>query len=66
MYEQDGADGLKGSFEIYKAEADTLYRQGEYKKAIDGYTTVRFCCCFLLLFFVLSHGRYSYSREIKN
>lgn len=40
MYE-DESEGPKGTFEIYKAEADTLYKQGEYRKAIEGYTTVR-------------------------
>ncbi|XP_050406246.1 outer dynein arm-docking complex subunit 4 [Patella vulgata] len=38
MYEEE-SDEPKGTFEIYKAEADTLYKQGEYRKAIESYTT---------------------------
>ncbi|XP_041371990.1 outer dynein arm-docking complex subunit 4-like [Gigantopelta aegis] len=37
MYEE-GSEGPKATFEIYKAEADTLYKQGDYKKAIESYT----------------------------
>jgi len=36
------SDSPKGTFEIYKAEADTLFKQGEYRKSIESYTTVRF------------------------
>ncbi|KAK3577964.1 hypothetical protein CHS0354_020803 [Potamilus streckersoni] len=37
MYEED-SEGPKATFEIYKAEADSLYKQGGYKKAIESYT----------------------------
>jgi len=40
MYDDNGSDGPKGTFEIYRAEADSLYKQGEYRKAIESYTTV--------------------------
>ena len=42
MYGQDdnGSEGPKGTFEIYRAEADSLYKQGEYRKAIESYTIV--------------------------
>lgn len=40
MYDGDESEGPKGTFEIYKAEADSLFKQGEYKKAIDSYTIV--------------------------
>ena len=42
MYNNDdnGSDGPKGTFEIYRAEADSLYKQGEYRKAIESYTIV--------------------------
>ncbi|XP_033733348.1 tetratricopeptide repeat protein 25-like [Pecten maximus] len=39
MYDGEDSDGPKGTFEIYKAEADTLYKQGEYRKSIESYTT---------------------------
>ncbi|XP_045209330.1 outer dynein arm-docking complex subunit 4-like isoform X2 [Mercenaria mercenaria] len=39
MYGDDnGSEGPRGTFEIYRAEADSLYKQGEYRKAIDSYT----------------------------
>lgn len=39
MYDGDESDGPKGTFEIYKAEADSLFKQGEYRKSIESYTT---------------------------
>ncbi|KAL4228994.1 Tetratricopeptide repeat protein 25 [Mactra antiquata] len=39
MYGEDnGSEGPRGTFEIYRAEADSLYKQGEYRKAIESYT----------------------------
>lgn len=41
-YEDDGVSsegGTKGTYEIYKAEGDVLYKQGDYKKAIDSFNT---------------------------
>jgi hypothetical protein len=40
-YDNDSEGGPAGTFEIYKAEADTLLKQGVYRKAIESYTTVR-------------------------
>ena len=42
MYGGDGSsDGApKGSFEIYKAEGDVLFKHGEFKKALDSFNTV--------------------------
>ena len=42
MYEEDGSSegGPKSSFEVYKAEGDVLYKQQEYKKALDSYNQV--------------------------
>lgn len=42
MYDdQDGSDnGPKGTYEIYRAEGDALFKQGNYKKAIESYTAV--------------------------
>ncbi|XP_046329554.2 outer dynein arm-docking complex subunit 4-like [Haliotis rufescens] len=40
MYEDDrSSEGPRGTFEIYKAEADSLFKQGEYRKSIESYTT---------------------------
>ena len=38
----DESDGLPGTYEIYKAEADALFKNGDYRKAIESYTTVSF------------------------
>ncbi|KAL5010823.1 hypothetical protein ScPMuIL_013128 [Solemya velum] len=38
MYEEEGLEGPKSTFEIYKAEAENLSKQGEYRKAIDSFT----------------------------
>jgi hypothetical protein len=38
--------GPKGSFENFKAEADVLFKQNDYKKAIDSYNTV--CSLYVL------------------
>ncbi|XP_012936467.1 tetratricopeptide repeat protein 25 [Aplysia californica] len=35
----DESDGLPGTYEIYKAEADALFKNGDYRKAIESYTT---------------------------
>ena len=43
MYDGDESDGPKGTCEIYKAEADSLFKQGEYRKSIESYTTVCIC-----------------------
>ena len=42
MYDgEDGSDqGPKGTYEIYRAEGDALFKQGNYKKAIESYTAV--------------------------
>lgn len=38
-YNDDGSEGgLKGTFEIYRAEGESLFKNGEYKKAIESYT----------------------------
>lgn len=44
MYESEGqSEGLpKSSFPIYVAEGDVLFKQGEYEKAVESYTTVSF------------------------
>lgn len=40
MYaDEEESPRIKGTFEIYRAEADLLFKQGEYKKAIGSYTT---------------------------
>ena len=41
-YEEDQSSegGPKGTFENFKSEGDVLFKQGEYKKALDSYTTV--------------------------
>ncbi|WAR06265.1 TTC25-like protein [Mya arenaria] len=39
MYHDDnGSEGPRGTFEIYRAEADSLFKQGEYRKSIESYT----------------------------
>ncbi|KAH3699672.1 outer dynein arm-docking complex subunit 4-like isoform X2 [Dreissena polymorpha] len=38
MYDESASEGAKGTFEIYRAEADSLYKQGEYRKSIESYT----------------------------
>ena len=41
MYgEGDSDDQPKGSFEIFKAEGDVLFKHGEYRKALESYNTV--------------------------
>ncbi|XP_064643391.1 outer dynein arm-docking complex subunit 4-like isoform X2 [Lineus longissimus] len=40
MYDGQGSEaGPIGTFETYKAEGDTLFKQGEFRKAIESYTT---------------------------
>ena len=33
-------DAQGGSFETHKAEGEKLYRQGEYKKSLESFSTV--------------------------
>ena len=42
MYNGDGSsDGqARGSYEIFKAEGDVLFKQGEFKKALESFNTV--------------------------
>ena len=41
MFEETSDDlGPRGTFETYRAEGDALYKNGEYRKAIESYTTV--------------------------
>lgn len=42
MYDgEEGSDnGPKGTYEIFRAEGDALYKQGNYRKAIESYTMV--------------------------
>lgn len=44
MYEDDEEqeEGPKSSFSTYLAEGDVLYKQGEYKKALDSYSLVSY------------------------
>lgn len=51
MYESEGqSEGLpKSSFPIYVAEGDVLFKQGEYEKAVESYTTVSLLDSNLLL-----------------
>ncbi|KAK2150784.1 hypothetical protein LSH36_389g01003 [Paralvinella palmiformis] len=40
MYQDDNSDvGPRGTFETYRAEGDALYKNSEYTKAIESYTT---------------------------
>ncbi len=40
-YDEHNSDGLsKDSFAIFVAEGDVLFKQGEYRKALESYTTV--------------------------
>jgi hypothetical protein len=43
MYDDDEEqeEGPKSSFTTYLAEGDVLFKQGEYKKALDSYNLVR-------------------------
>ncbi|XP_067928491.1 outer dynein arm-docking complex subunit 4-like [Watersipora subatra] len=39
MYDGEGSDnGPKGTYEIYRAEGDALYKQGNYRKSIESYS----------------------------
>ena len=40
MYEDGSENGINGTFEIYRAEGDSLYKNGEFRKAIISFTTV--------------------------
>lgn len=42
MYQDENGGLAKQSFPIYMAEGDVLFKQGEYKKALESYTTVRY------------------------
>ena len=46
MYDDDEEqeEGPKSSFTTYLAEGDVLFKQGEYKKALDSYNLVRIFC----------------------
>ena len=46
MYDDDEEqeEGPKSSFTTYLAEGDVLFKQGEYKKALDSYNLVRILC----------------------
>ncbi|XP_031557017.1 tetratricopeptide repeat protein 25-like [Actinia tenebrosa] len=60
-YDEEQEEGPKSSFSTYLAEGDVLYKQGEYKKALDSYSlalelkpTDKFCLvarskCYLQL-----------------
>ena len=43
MYDDDEEqeEGPKSSFTTYLAEGDVLFKQGEFKKALDSYNLVR-------------------------
>ena len=43
MYDEDNSsEGVsKGSYEIFKAEGDVLFKKEEFQKALTSYTTVR-------------------------
>ena len=52
MYDDDEEqeEGPKSSFTTYLAEGDVLFKQGEFKKALDSYNLVRtFCAIFPLI-----------------
>ena len=38
--EEEEIEGPKSSFSTYLAEGDALYKQGEYKKALESYRMV--------------------------
>ena len=41
MYDDGSSEGgPKGTFEIYRAEGDVLFKRFEFKKALNSYTTV--------------------------
>ena len=42
MYDEDisSEGGSKGSYEIFKAEGDVLFKKEEFQKALTSYTTV--------------------------
>ena len=50
MYEDGSENGINGTFEIYRAEGDSLYKNGEFRKAIISFTTV---CTYLSHAYVL-------------
>ena len=57
MYEDTSSSGgePKGSFEIFKAEGDVLFKQQEYKKALKSY--VKVCLQFLCSYgYATCHG----------
>ena len=39
--EEEEIEGPKSSFSTYLAEGDALFKQGDYKKALDSYSMVR-------------------------
>ena len=39
--EEEEIEGPKSSFGTYLAEGDALFKQGEYKKALESYSMVR-------------------------
>ena len=44
MYDEDNNSegGSKGSYEIFKAEGDVLFKKEEFQKALASYSTVRY------------------------
>ena len=71
MYEDDSSSegGPKSSFEVYRAEGDVLFKQGEYRKAINSYNTVIthplvFIQCLPMSFMILHHATCPLSANI--
>ena len=42
--EEEEVEGPKSSFSTYLAEGDALFKQGEFKKALESYSMVGFLC----------------------
>ena len=50
MYgEGEDEEGQVGSYAIYFAEGESLAKQGEYKKAIESFTKVKFLYIILII-----------------
>lgn len=51
MYEEESSSvgGIKSTFEVYRAEGDMLFKQGDLAKALDSYNLVRpiFLCLLI-------------------
>lgn len=50
--DEDEIEGPKSSFGTYLAEGDALFKQSEFKKALESYSLVRTLFQFIIVSFI--------------